>query len=123
MSKIARYGLIILGWAALLLGLLGVILPILPTTPFLILSAACFSRSSSFFHQWLLNLPYVGEILNDWESEKKIAKSRKPKIYLLVLSSFLFSIIVLKERMLLQLFLIFIMVLLLWAIAKIDEKE
>ncbi len=49
------------------LGLIGVVLPLLPTTPFLLLAAFFFSRSSERFHQALLNNRYFGQIIRDWE--------------------------------------------------------
>lgn len=56
------------GVLALLLGVLGVVLPLLPTTPFVILAAFCFSRSSERLHQWLLNQRLFGPLIRDWEA-------------------------------------------------------
>lgn len=58
-----RWLLLITGWVALILGLVGIPLPVLPTTPFLLLAAACFLRSSPRFHQWLVNHRLLGSYL------------------------------------------------------------
>jgi uncharacterized membrane protein YbaN (DUF454 family) len=124
MRKIAsRYLLILLGCLCVLLGLLGIILPLLPTTPFLILALACFSRSSTRFHRILLNAPYVGQDLRNWEQEKKIAKKRKKYIYTIVITSFCLSIILLYGTPLIQLLLFVLMWILLFFIRSIPEKE
>ncbi len=117
-----RYLLISIAVVSILLGLLGVFLPVLPTTPFFILALACFARSSTYFHTKLLACPYIGEILSDWEKEKKISKKRKTQIYLTVIVSFAISIALLRERYLLQLLLLVIMLILLFFIRRIDEK-
>ncbi|WP_281556276.1 YbaN family protein [Thalassomonas sp. RHCl1] len=57
-----------LGFTFLLIGAIGVILPLLPTTPFIILAAYCFSKSSKKFHLYLLNHRLFGGMLRDWES-------------------------------------------------------
>mgnify|MGYP001224302461 CR=1 FL=1 len=60
------------------LGLLGVLLPVLPTTPFLLLAAACFARSSPRLHGWLLGHPLFGPPIRNWEENGAIsAKAKK----------------------------------------------
>ena len=71
MTKRLAYQL--LGFCFVLLATLGVILPLLPTTPFLLLAAACFARSSEKWHQWLLRNRIFGPILKDWEQSHKIS--------------------------------------------------
>ena len=55
------------GWLALSLGLVGVVLPLLPTTPFVLVAAWCFSRSSARFHRLLVNHRLFGPLIRDWE--------------------------------------------------------
>ncbi|MCZ8179941.1 MAG: YbaN family protein [Rhizobium sp.] len=71
--------LLILGCAWLLvgIGLVGVFLPVLPTTPFMILAAALFARSSPRFEQWLLDHPRFGQPLIDWRRERAISGKAK----------------------------------------------
>ena len=58
---------LLLGCTSLGLGFAGVFLPLVPTTPFILLSAFCFSRSSDRLHRWLLAHPTFGPLLLDWE--------------------------------------------------------
>lgn len=76
-DKSLRPLLFILGWISVILGFIGALLPIMPTTPFLILAAYLFSKSSPKFHAWLLNLPKFGPIIQEWESQKTIKKDVK----------------------------------------------
>ena len=65
------------GWAALALGALGILLPLLPTTPFLILAAYCFSRGSGRLHAWLLNHRVFGPPIENWRKHRAISKRAK----------------------------------------------
>ena len=56
-----------IGLVSLILGILGIFLPLLPTTPFVLLSAFCFSKSSARLHNWLLEHKLFGELIQDWE--------------------------------------------------------
>jgi uncharacterized membrane protein YbaN (DUF454 family) len=71
--------LFILGcaWLMVAIGLVGVFLPVLPTTPFMILAAALFARSSPRFEKWLLDHPRFGQPLIDWRREGAISRSAK----------------------------------------------
>lgn len=58
---------VFLGVTSLFLGIIGIFLPLLPTTPFILLAAYCFSRSSQRMHNWLIQHKVFGKLIADWE--------------------------------------------------------
>lgn len=64
--RLVRYLLVAVGWASVGLGVIGIFLPVLPTTPFLLLAAACFARSSPRFYNWLVNHKRLGPWIRDY---------------------------------------------------------
>lgn len=65
------------GIIALGLGILGIFLPVLPTTPFILLAAFCFSRGSERMHRWLLAQPVFGRLIRDWNEYRAIEPRAK----------------------------------------------
>jgi uncharacterized membrane protein YbaN (DUF454 family) len=71
-GKLSRWALILAGSVFLVLGILGIFLPLLPTTPFLLLAAACYFRSSDRFYNWLINNKWLGSYIKDYREKKSI---------------------------------------------------
>lgn len=63
----------VLGFVFLGLGLAGVFLPLLPTTPFVLLAAACFAQSSERMHRWILANPTFGPMVREWELKRCVS--------------------------------------------------
>jgi uncharacterized membrane protein YbaN (DUF454 family) len=76
-QKLFRVFLLIGGTFSLGLGAIGVFLPILPTTPFLLISAACYMRSSERMHKWILNNRWFGEYIRNYQEGKGIPLKTK----------------------------------------------
>ncbi len=81
--EILKYLLIIIGLLFVGIGVIGIIVPGLPTTIFLIIAAGCFARSSPCLHAWLMSHPWFGSTLYHWQESKSIP--RKAKIIALIM--------------------------------------
>lgn len=71
-QKWVRIVLIVGGTSSVAIGILGIFVPVLPTTPFLLLGAACYARSSQRFYDWLLNNKYFGNYIRNYRERKGI---------------------------------------------------
>ena len=65
-NPLVRYLLLAVGWLSVTLGFIGIFVPVLPTTPFLLLAAACFVRSSRRVYDWLVTHPRLGPWFRDY---------------------------------------------------------
>ncbi len=111
-----------LGGLFFLTGLLGVVLPILPTTPFMILAAACFAKSSPRFHQALLHNRWIGQDLRRWENNRTMQRVTKIRATWVIGVTFTFSIGFLWGNLGLQLMLLGIALLLLFFLWRVPEE-
>jgi uncharacterized membrane protein YbaN (DUF454 family) len=101
-SSLVRGLLIAAGSVCVLLGVLGIFLPLLPTTPFMLLAAACFARSSRRFHGWLLANPTIGPLIREWEQHRAIPRRTKLTAIALMSLTMAVSIVVFVEPLWLQ---------------------
>lgn len=92
-SEMKRILLIISGFISLGLGITGIFLPLLPTTPFLLLSAGCFFRSSDTLYNWLINHRIFGRYIRCYREYKAVSKNTK--IFTILLLWFTISLSIL----------------------------
>ena len=81
---------LILGWLAVILGIVGIFLPLLPTTPFALLATYAFARSSPKMHQWILKQKRLGPLIQRWQLYRVIPL--RAKITATLLITLLFSL-------------------------------
>jgi len=98
------------GWLFTVLAFLGVFLPLLPTTPFLLGAAACFYRSSDRFYHWIMDNKYFGHYLRNYKAGRGIPLRIKILALAFTWSSTLFSAIFIVPWLWLKIFLIAISV-------------
>lgn len=73
----SRFLWLLLGLAATGCGIAGAVLPLVPTTPFLLLAAVCFARSSPRLHAWLMSHPRFGPLIDNWQRHRAIGRGAK----------------------------------------------
>jgi uncharacterized membrane protein YbaN (DUF454 family) len=77
LTRAARLTWLVIGLLALALGALGVALPLLPTTPFVLVAAVAFARSSDRLHEWLINHDIFGSLIDNWRRHGAISRRAK----------------------------------------------
>ena len=85
---------LIIGLCSLVLGLIGIMLPLLPTVPFILLSAFCFARSNDRLHYWLVTHPWFAEGIHQWQSKRALSRPLKRKAMFMSCVSFCISIVI-----------------------------
>jgi len=96
-SRPVRGALVVVGSVALALGVIGLVLPVLPTTPFLLLAAACYARASDRLYAWLIGQPALGPIITEWRRSRSLPPGVKARALVVVAVTFAASVIVVEE--------------------------
>lgn len=83
-NKLIKFSLIFLGFIFVAIGIVGIIIPGLPTTIFLIIAASCFAKSSPCLHSWLMSHKWFGPIIYHWNETRSIpAKAKRTALVMM----------------------------------------
>ena len=93
LSRTKKTVILVIGFICLALGILGIVVPLLPTTPFLLLAAACFVRASDRLYQWLINHKLFGLYIRNYREYKAIPLKMKISSIALLWITLIFSIL------------------------------
>lgn len=110
MKKLFRPVLVIIGSVSVVLGFLGVFVPILPTTPFLLLGAACYIKTSKRLYNWLINNKLLGSYIKNYYEGRGIPLGTKIWVISLLWLSIGFSAIFVISKLLVRIILFLIAV-------------
>lgn len=102
-SPLVRGVLLVAGTLCVALGFLGLFLPLLPTTPFLLLAAACYARASRRFYDWLVANRTFGPLILEWRRHRSIPYRAKVAAIVLMTATFASSIVFFVRPLWLQL--------------------
>lgn len=89
-NRFIRSCIFIIGILSIVLGAIGAFTPVLPTTPFILLAAWCFLKSSEKAHAWLYRQPLFGKALQDWEKNRSIPRPTKAVAITMIALSIVF---------------------------------
>ena len=85
--------LVTVGTVSLAIGVLGIVVPVLPRPPFLLLAAACYARASNRLYAWLIGRPSLGPIITEWRSSRSLPPGVRARALAVVALSFGVSIV------------------------------
>ncbi len=92
-----RYFFMFCGHLSMVMAVIGIILPVMPATPFVLLAAYCYARSSKKFYFYLLNNKYFGENVRHWEESRCIARRIKIMAFITLLLMFSITIFIVLD--------------------------
>jgi uncharacterized membrane protein YbaN (DUF454 family) len=123
MNNLKNAVLITFGSFFIILGVIGIFLPLLPTTPFILLGAACYTKGSQRLYNWLINNQLFGKYIKDYYDGKGLALNVKRTTIAFLWISILLSIIFVVSIPLLRIILIIIALGVTWHIISIKNRK
>ncbi len=114
--------LIVLGLICVGVAVLGIFLPVLPTTPFLLLALACFAKSSKKLHGWILSNKLLGPFIREWHETRSMSFRAKVYALITIVAGGLVSVLTV-EQVWLKVLVVFILVIPVSIILKIKESN
>jgi uncharacterized protein len=84
LKPVVRLLLLASGTLCVILGVIGIFLPVLPTTPFLLLAAACYARSCESCYAWLLEHRWFGSFIRNWNERRGVTRRQKTAALMLL---------------------------------------
>lgn len=122
-KKIKHFLIFSCGWLCVILGIIGALLPVMPTTPFMILALACFAETSPRFHSMLLNNRWIGAPLKQWDQTKTVRRRTKTQAVIMLVIAFSVSITMLWGHAGMQLILLGLAALMIYFVLRLKEAE
>lgn len=91
--SLKKWLLVLAGLVSVVLALIGIVVPLLPTTPFLLLAAVCFARSSKRLYAWLLNHRWFGSYIRNYHKYRAVSRQVKISTLILLWVTIAFAVI------------------------------
>jgi len=123
MDKVVKVLLIIIGTISLVLGMLGIFIPLFPTMPFLLFTAACYLKSSNNLYILLIENKYIGKHLANYKESRSISRNVKYMTIISLWISIGFSAIVIVSNNYIKVLLLFIAVAVSFHVASLKSSN
>jgi len=107
-DSIKKLLLVSLGTLSLIIGVIGILIPLLPTTPFLLLAAACYIRGSKKFYNWLIKNRWLGEYIKNYQDDRGIPFNVKIITVIILWSTIITSSILFVSNLIIKIILFII---------------
>ena len=107
-DSIKKVILVSSGTLFLIIGIIGIFIPLLPTTPFLLLAAACYIRGSKKFYNWLIKNKWLGEYIKNYQEGRGVPLNVKIITIIVLWLTIMISIIIFVSNFIIQIILFFI---------------